>query len=168
MNISYSTLIENFAQRVYQITDPLTGAKMPMPLDRIQITPWAYTLTFAALAPAGVATQQLNIQANSDFILVEIGIRANTGAAQTVATAVLPFLRMLLTDSGTNEQLMASPVDVCVYCTIAANGTENTLPYPRLLTGRSSLTVQMSNYAPVAETYSFDVLFTGANCRIYG
>jgi hypothetical protein len=172
MNIVSMQDIERFAQRVYRDPnklDPVTGRPLPLPLDLIQLTPYAYSLTFTALAQAGVQTQPLNIQANSDFILTEIAVRPNIGAVQTATTTSEPFIRLLISDSGTNEQFTASPADVNLYASVPGiNRSGLSLPYPRLLTGRSSLTVQASNYAPAAETYSFDVLFIGVLARIYG
>lgn len=172
MNQFNPDLVERFAQRVYTAVDPVSGMHVPMPLERIQLTPWAYTLTFNAIAQAQQQTQPLNIQANSDFMLLDVSLRPNLAAvAEDSSTAVMPFIRLLLTDSGTNEQLMAAPVDVTCYCNIpgVGDGASRSLPYPRLLTGRSSLTVQASNYSPAAgETYSFDLVFSGVNMRLYG
>lgn len=146
--------IEAFVSRMYK--------------DGRQFTcvPYAYTTTFAALAQNGVATNQINIAANADFVLLEIRHRAQIGAAQTVSTKTAPFVRMLVTDSGTNEQFTAAAVDLENYST---NGPgERPLFYPRFLQGRTSLSVQVTNYAPTAETYtSLDVVFAGVLVRTY-
>jgi hypothetical protein len=43
------------------------------------------------------------------------------------------------------------------------------LPYPRVISGRSSLTVQVTNYAPAAETWgTLDLFLQGVSVRAYG
>ena len=77
------------------------------------ITPYAYTVTFSSLAPAATANQIVNIAANADFIVTEFHTRANVGgAAQTISNMTAPQVRMLVTDSGSNEQFTQSAVDI--------------------------------------------------------
>jgi hypothetical protein len=167
MNIQASLLIESFAQRVYGTVGP-DGNRVPLSLDKIQLKPYTYTLSFVALAQAAVQTQTLLIQANSDFILTAVKLRASLGAVQNLGNSTVPFIRLLMTDSGTNEQFTSAPVDAAIYCEVPGINTDGSLPYPRLLTGRSSVVVQATNWAPAAETYTFDIQFEGTLARIYG
>ena len=129
------------------------------------ITPYAYTVTFSALAPAATANQIINIAANADFITTEFHARANVGgAAQTISNMTAPLVRMLVTDSGSNEQFTQSAVDIVTYCTFGNYANE--LPYPRIVSGRSTLTVQLSNYSST-ETYNIDIVATGVLVRAY-
>jgi len=130
------------------------------------ITPYGYTATFLALAQNAVQTQQVAITANADFVLTGVKHRAQIGAAQTVSTKTAPFVRLLITDSGSNEQYTAQAVDLENY---SRNGVgQNDLPYPRFVPGRTSLTLQATNYAPTAETYtSLDVFLQGVLVRRY-
>jgi hypothetical protein len=130
----------------------------------VDVRPYGYTLTFLALAQNASATQQLSITANADFVLTDVYHRAQIGAAQTTSTKTAPFVRMLVTDSGSNEQFTNSATDLENYST---NGNDSRLlPYPRWIGGRSSLTVTLTNYAPTAETYtSIDVYFEGVLVR---
>lgn len=148
-----ATDIEAFVARFYQ------GRAM-------SIVPYGYTLTFLALAQHGVATQTLNITANADFMLLGLRHRAQIGAAQTISTKTAPFVRALITDSGSNEQFTNSAVDLENYST---NGSfPRDLSYPRIISGRSTLTVQLTNYAPTAETYtSIDLHLSGVLLRAY-
>jgi hypothetical protein len=42
------------------------------------------------------------------------------------------------------------------------------LPYPRIIQGRSSLSLQATNYSPGGgETYSFDIILEGVHVRAY-
>jgi len=129
------------------------------------ITPYAYTVTFSSLAPAATASQIINVAANADFIVTEFHSRSNIGgAAQTVSNMTAPQVRVLITDSGSNEQFTQAAVDIIAYTT--AGNFDNPLPYPRIVSGRSTLTVQLSNYSST-ETYNIDVVATGVLVRAY-
>ena len=154
MQINYSLAdLEAFANRFYKGRSLL-------------LTPYGYTTGFPGLAQNVVATTILNIAANADFMLLAVNHRAQIGAAQTVSTKTAPFVRLLITDSGSNEQYTAQAVDLENY---SQNGIgAHTLPYPRIVSGRSTLTIQATNYAPTAETYTtLDVFLEGLLIRAY-
>ena len=122
-------------------------------------------MTFSALAAGATATQTLNIAANADFIALTIHHRANVAAAaQNVSTKSAPLARILVTDSGSNEQFTNAAVDLENYST---NGNIiNTLPYPRIISGRSSLQVTLTSYE-ASQTLNVDVFFEGVLVRAY-
>lgn len=143
----YSFLdIQAFAAQIYK-----TGREL-------QIEPYGYTTTFAALAQNATQTNSLQIAANADFILTGLRHRAQIGAAQTVSTKTAPFVRVLITDSGSNKQFTNAAVDLENWSS-NVNGGERDLPFPRFIQGRSSLSIQATNYAPTAETYTTIDLF---------
>jgi hypothetical protein len=129
------------------------------------ITPYAYTVTFSSLAPAATASQVINVAANADFIVTEFHSRSNVSVtAQTISNMTAPFVRVLVTDSGSNEQFTQSAVDLITYTTVG--NFANELPYPRIVSGRSTLTVQLSNYS-ASETYNIDFVAMGVLVRAY-
>lgn len=132
----------------------------------LSMVPYGYTATFAALAQNASQTQMLSVTANADFVLTSIAHRARVAAAQTVENKTAPFVRILITDSGSNEQFTAQAVDLENYST---NGVgDKFLPMPRWIGGRTALNIQATNYAPTAETYStLDVFLTGILVRRY-
>ncbi len=144
--------IETFASKFYQ-GRPLL------------LTPYAYNLTFSALAAGASATQTVNIAANADFIITGLHHRANVAAAaQTVSNKTAPLARILITDSGSNEQFTNSAVDLENYST---NGNIiNKLDYPRIVSGRSTLTVQLTSFE-ATNTLNIDVVFEGVLVRAY-
>lgn len=154
----------------YSIQDIEAFAARFYPGKNLLITPYGYTVSFLALATQITATAQLNIAANADFMLLGIRHRAALVATQTVSTKVAPFVRVLVTDSGSNEQFTSAAVDLENYST---NGVgEKRLSYPRIVAGRSSLTVQVTNYSSasigVAETYgNIDIFFDGVLIRAF-
>ena len=144
--------IEAFASKFYQ-GRPLL------------LTPYGYNLTFSSLAAGTSATQTVNIAANADFIITTLHHRANVAAAgQNVSTKTAPLARILITDSGSNEQFTNSAVDLENYST---NGNIiNHLPYPRIVSGRSTLTVQLTSFE-ASQTLNIDVFFEGVLVRAY-
>lgn len=144
--------IENFCQKFYQGRQLL-------------LTPYAYTTTFSALASGASASNVINIAANADFVAIMFHHRANVSAAgQTVNNKTAPLVRILVTDSGSNEQFTNAPVDIENYST---NGNIiNDLPYPRIISGRSSLTIAVTNY-DAAQTYNLDVSIEGVLVRAF-
>ena len=129
------------------------------------LTPYGYNLTFSSLAAGATATQSLNIAANADFVALTVHHRANVAAAgQNVSTKVAPLARILVTDSGSNEQFTNAAVDLENYST---NGNIiKTLPYPRIIPGRSTLQVQLTSYE-ASQTLNVDVFFEGVLVRAY-
>lgn len=148
---SYSE-IETFASKFYQ-GRPLL------------LVPYAYNVTFSSLAAGASATQTVNISANADFIVTGLHHRANVAAAgQNVSTKTAPLARILVTDSGSNEQFTNSAVDLENYST---NGNIiNKFDYPRIVSGRSTLTVQLTSYE-ASQTLNVDIVFEGVLVRAY-
>ena len=129
------------------------------------LTPYSYVLTFTGLAAAATATQVLSIAANADFIFTNLHYHANVAnAAQTVGNKTVALCRLLITDSGSNEQFSSAAVDLENYATNA--WFPNPVEYPRIVSGRSTLTVQLTNY-DAASTYNVDLAFTGVLVRAY-
>jgi len=144
--------IEAFASKFYQ-GRPLL------------LVPYGYNLTFSSLTAGTSATQTVNIAANADFIITGLHHRANVAAAgQNVSTKTAPLARILITDSGSNEQFTNSAVDLENYST---NGNIiNKFDYPRIVSGRSTLTVQITSYE-ASQTLNIDVFFEGVLVRAY-
>ena len=135
--------------------------------QKLLITPFGYNTVFNALAQGAQLTNTINIAANADCCLLGLRHRASIGTAQTINTKTAPFVRLSITDSGTNEQYTNGPVDLSNY---SSDGFyDNNLCYPRLVSGRSALLVVATNYSPVAETYTtLDVFLEGVLIRVQG
>lgn len=157
MQIDYSTSdIEGFLARFYQ------GAKL-------LITPFGYNTTFLALVAGAQATNTINIAANADFVLLGLRHRAGVGAGVGITISSKPavFVRVSITDSGTNEQYTNGAVDLANY---SSDGFyDNNLPYPRIISGRSALIIQATDYSPAAETVTtLDLFLEGVLVRVIG
>lgn len=148
--------IESFASRFY-------GGRP------LLLTPYVYVSQFTTLTFGTTQTNTINITANADFICTQFHHRAvvDLTAVQTSATKNAPYVRMLVTDSGTNEQFTNAAVDLESYST---NGNIiNLLEYPRLISGRSTLTVQVTNFGTAAATTlaSLEIQLHGVLVRAY-
>lgn len=149
--------IETFCARFYTRTDGT--------VPRLTIAPYVYNKTFTNLSAAQSQTLILQMQANADFMCLGLQVRANIGAAQDVATITAPFLRALISDTGSNEQWMNEGIDLVNYGTVQAY--ENAFYYPRIVAGRSSLSITLTSYTPVDETYDVDLAFKGVRVQAF-
>jgi hypothetical protein len=145
------------------VSDGQGGQTWQVP--KLTIYPFGYNITFTGLAQGTTQTSILTITANADFVMFGSSYRANIAAAQNGSTKTAAFVRMLITDSGTNEQFTSAAVDLENYCT--NSGDDRPLSYPRFVAGKSTLTIQVTNYAPTAETYALDLFFDGVLVRKY-
>lgn len=131
---------------------------------KLTMVPFAYPITFGALAPLAVLTQIVTIAANADFLLLAIHHHASiAAAAQTVSTKTAPCVRMLITDTGSSESFTNVAADLENYS--QNDGKPNALPFPRLIGGLTSLSVQVTSYA-AAETYNpLEIYLEGIRIR---
>lgn len=130
-----------------------------MKKGRVIRDPFTYNATFLAIAPAAAPVANVNIQADSAFLIQSHTYVADIAAAtQTDATRVIPSVTVLLTDSGSGRQFMDAAVAVG-----ALFGTglfPYVLPQPRLMAARSNLVVQATNF-DAAATYNLRLYFNG-------
>jgi len=154
--------LEEFAARFYEPVRP-NGQE-----TKLLLVPYAYTIPFANVAANTTQSQQLSITANADFIHVATSIRANAAqAAQTIANVPLPLWRLLITDSGTNEQYTNAPIDIGNFATkIPGSGYSDVHSYPRIVSGRSSLTLQVTSYE-ASQAYYADIALIGMLVRVF-
>ena len=149
----------------YRITDIEAFAARFYEGRELLLVPYAYQTIFLALAQNGQASNVITMQANADFLLLGLRHRAQIGAAQTISTVTAPYVRALITDTGSNEQFTNTAIDLNNYA--PAMAFDFGLPYPRIISGRSTLQVAVTNYAPTAETYtSIELSLYGCLIRV--
>lgn len=131
---------------------------------RLLITPYGYNTIFTDLANASSQTNIINIAANADFVLLGLRHRvlAEGLAATTVSAKLAPAVRILLSDSGSNEQFTNTAVDLENYS--SNGGYVQPLPYPRILSGRSTTTVEATNYGST-DYATLDLFLSGVLVR---
>lgn len=125
-----------------------------------------YPLRFTAIANTDVDTLSVSVDAGSDFFLTALTFFATISgstAGLTVATNVVPIVTLLITDSGSNRQLMQNPVPLPL---LAGDGNHpHRLIYPRLFLRNSNIQVQMASSDPV--TYG-NIWVNFEGFRVYG
>jgi hypothetical protein len=120
-------------------------------IDGIDLT--FYQTLVTALAPATSAPSQINIDAGTDFYWVATTYQADiAGAAQEESTIVQPLVTVVITDTGSQRQLMNAAVPITA---IAGPGER---PYrlilPRLFRANSIIQFNWTSYVAVGTTYA--------------
>lgn len=113
---------------------------------RCFIQPYAYPLTFTDLTQGVPQTQSVNNAANSDFILTDprYQVIRDVDPTSLDPDVPAPLINVLLTDSGSQEQLMSEAVPLPTYFAHIASAAPHFM-YPRVIAGRSQLTCQIQN-----------------------
>lgn len=154
--------IKAFVDAVY---DPPYLERGMQPPRKI-IVPYEYPVEFSVAAGA-TSTQTLSITANADFVHIRTAAVADVAAAaQTVGNSTFPLARILITDSGTNEQFMSAAVPLGNYATqLGSQESGGSHTFPRIISGRTSLTVQVTSYE-AANTNNIRISLQGVLVRI--
>lgn len=126
---------------------------------------FTYFLSFGSIAAAASNTQSFNIQADSDFELMQIAASGNkNGAAEPWPQDVqLPF-NMFITDTGTGRNLMSAAVPLSL---LSGSGRlPFIMPQERVFEAKSTVTVQLTSYG--GSTYdNIGIAFIGAKLFQY-
>jgi hypothetical protein len=113
----------------------------------------------AALAVGAIVQTFINIQADSDFLLEKLTFAADlAGAAQTNNTLPFPNVQVMLTSTGSGQQLMSAPV--MIYQLFGTGLLPFILPYPYLLPANSQLQITLTSNEAV-NTPILDLAFIG-------
>lgn len=112
--------------------------------DELYLVPYGYCVSFEPLANGTQGTAVLNMSANADFLLLGIRHVAYTADSDpTIFTKEAPNVRALITDTSSGDQFTNGAANLESFST---NGMgELSLEFPRLLRGRSALSIQVNN-----------------------
>ena len=120
---------------------------------------FTYQEDFSAVASGASATGNINIQADSDFVLQKLTYYADiAAAAQTANTRVIPNATIVITDTGSGRQLMESAVPIASL--FGTGQLPFILPTPRLFQARSTISLIVANF-DAAVTYNIRLSFSG-------
>lgn len=99
----------------------------------------------AITAAGGIIDTSIVIQADSDFILEKLTYEADlAGAAQTSSTEVVPNVTVLLTATGSGQQLMNAPV--AISSLFGTGQLPFILPFPKVLPANSQLQINLVSF----------------------
>ena len=129
-----------------QPAGPLTSATPP----QVQyVQDWfVYNADFLALAPAVVANQNIQIQADSDFKLIKLAMAADiAGAAQTESNMPMPNATLMILDTGSGRQLFSNPIPLNAI--FGSGRLPFILPVPRIFKARSNISLTVASFEAV-------------------
>lgn len=123
-----------------------------------------YGAEFLALAAGTTVTNIIAIQADAEFEALKLCYASDLAAGvQTESTRTIPQCKILITDSGSDKQLMNLAVD---FTTIFGNGSEPfILPVPKRFRRNGGINIALTNYS-AAQSYNIRLSFIG--CKIWG
>jgi hypothetical protein len=125
---------------------------------------FGYTFpTFTAIAAAGgTQSQQLTIQADSDFEIRRIVYQADLAAAAYVVNAApVPNYTIQLTDTGAGRNLFNNPAPLSAVAQMGNFVPPVDLPWPKIVARNSTLLCQLTNFDAAAATYNVRILLLG-------
>lgn len=127
---------------------------------------FSYPVRFQAIAQTSTTTSTVQIDAGSDFYLTALTqfstINGST-AVLTSATYAIPMVTLTIQDTGSNRNLMNSPVPLAL---IAGDGNHpHRLIHPRLFYRNSAIQITMVSIDPT--TFS-NIWLNLEGFRIYG
>lgn len=113
---------------------------------------YVYGARFQAVAAGIAQTSTINIEADSDFVLVKMALFGDlAGAVQTDSTRVIPLGTLQLLDTGSGRNLFSTPIPVD---SIFGNGQlPFVLPIPREFKAKASIQLTFTNFS-AATTYT--------------
>lgn len=120
---------------------------------------YIYEEDFSSLAANTSTVGNINIQADSDFMLQKLTAFADiAGAAQTANNRVLPLATMQITDSGSGRNLFEEAV--AIPAIMGTGELPFILPTPKLFPARSTIQVTVANFS-ASTTYNVRLSFIG-------
>ena len=120
---------------------------------------YTYEEDFSAIASGASATGNINVQADSDFVLQKLTYHADIAAAAvTDSTRVIPNASIVITDTGSGRQLMESAVPIPSL--FGTGELPFILPTPRMFLARSTISLIVANF-DAAVTYNIRLSFSG-------
>lgn len=130
---------------------------------------FSYPLRFQAVAELAVPSQNIQIDAGSDFFLTALTYFATldgSTAVISVTNYAVPVVTVLITDSGSNRQLMNAPVPLNL---IFGDGNHpHRLIHPRLFFRNSAITVALQSIDTPADSTWANIWLNFEGFRIYG
>jgi len=127
--------------------------------DKVLKDFFVYQEDFSALASGATASGNINIQADSDFVVQKLTYFADIAAAvQTNSSRVIPLTSVIVTDTGSGRNLMESALPISNL--FGTGQIPFILPQPKMFLARSTITITLANFS-AATTYNIRLSFIG-------
>ena len=145
----------SFQYKPDYLYEPLYDWSQPVEFDLF----WLVFPTFTTLTAAQSNQQVVNVPNDADFEVRRIIYHVDVAAAQAT-TLIVPNVTILIVDSGSGRALMnnAAPL-ASVAC--AESTTPIDLPWPKIFTRNSQVTVTLTNFDVAAATNNLRITLAG-------
>lgn len=119
-----------------------------------------YNLNVLGLAAGGTANANIQIDADSDFKLVKLGMNAAIPPVVEVTESLreVPQVTMMIVDTGAGRNLFNAPVAMGAIW--GGGGLPFILPVPRIFKARTNISFTFVNFN-TADTYDLRMAFIG-------
>ncbi len=120
---------------------------------------YSYVVKWSGLAAGASSPQQIQFDADSDFVWQKATYFADIAAAgETESSQVIPLCTVTMQDLGSGRFLTSNPVPIGAYFGIGV--LPFILPQPKVFVARSALQITLTNY-DASNTYNVYVAFIG-------
>ncbi len=120
---------------------------------------YIYEEDFSSVANGATATGNINIQADSDFVMQKLTYFADISAAvQTDSSRVIPLMTVQIKDTGSGRDLLETAAPVSNL--FGTGELPFILPTPKLFLARSTIAITVTNFS-ASTTYNLRLSFIG-------
>lgn len=151
--------VRRLEEKVYHREQHLRGLGQTPTDAQIKKDFYIYEEDFSSVAAGATATGNINIQADSDFVLQKLTFFADiAAAAQTLSGIVIPLMTVQIKDTGSGRDLIESAAPVTNL--FGRGELPFILPTPKLFLARSTIAITVTNF-DAASTYNLRLSFIG-------
>ena len=123
---------------------------------------WLVFPTFGPFTAAAQLQQQVNVPNDADFEVRRIMYHFDLAAAAlTQATSFVPNITIMLTDSGSGRNLLSAAAPIGSIASAEAAMTPIDLPWPKIFTRNSTITITLTNFDAAVATNTFRLVMAG-------
>ena len=125
-----------------------------------------YSTTILTLAAAGLATSNIQIEADASFYCTKLTYFASiAGAAITDSSRVIPLITLQMNDQGSGRNLFNQAL--ALNCVAGDGSNPFILPLERPFKANSTIVLNFANFS-AATTYRLDFALVGFKTRAFG
>lgn len=158
MDYQYRDLLRKYDQRGQRLA-ALGQDTKTMDTAKVIKDFYVYEEDFPDLDAGTTGTGNINIQADSDFVVQKLTYFADTDKQpQTDSSRVIPLINVNITDSGSGRNLMETAIPVPNL--FGTGQIPFILPQPKLFLARSTIAITVTNFSAVT-VYNLKLSFIG-------
>lgn len=137
----------------------------PAPENQFVQDWFTYTIASLGLSSAGSFIGNIQIDADSDFILTKMSAKVNTTGSDTSLPLDDVLATILLVDGGSQRNLMSAPTPIPAL--FGTGELPHILAQPRTFKSRTNIAITIANYS-VGTSYDIYLAFEGRKVFKFG